>query len=138
MSTRKKNLVGKRLRQALDDACRGMFYVSETDSPIVPVLSATPNDVTIEEFIKNAVRSNGQVEKKPISAFFDRLISEKAWQSEDERSNAGRFSILRAIVLDQLDGPATYRIGRVQIDIFVLGRDAEGCIAGFRTRSVET
>ncbi|MCC6328916.1 MAG: hypothetical protein IT174_10400 [Acidobacteria bacterium] len=138
MSARKKNLVGKGLRQALDDACRGLVYVSETDSPIVPVLSATPNDVTVEEFIKNAVRSNGPVEKRPTAAFFDRLTSEKAWQNEEERSNAGRFSKLRAIVLDQLDGPATYRIGRVQIDIFVLGRDEEGRIAGFRTRSVET
>lgn len=138
MSARKKNLVGKGLRQALDDACRGLVYVSETDSPIVPVLSATPNDVTVEEFIKNAVRSNGPVEKRPTAAFFDRLTSEKAWQNEEERSNAGRFSKLRAIVLEQLDGTATYRIGRVQVDIFVLGRDAEGSIAGIRTRSVET
>ena len=131
-------MVGEGLRQALDDGCHGLVYVSETDIPIVPVLSAKPNYVTFEEFIKSAVRSDGPVEKRPITAFFDRLTSEKAWQNEDERSNAGRFSILRAIVLDHLDGPATYRIGRVQVDIFVLGRDAEGRIAGIRTRSVET
>jgi hypothetical protein len=133
----KNRLAGESLRAALEDECRGLVYISETDSEIVPVLVADDRSSPIEEFIEKQA-PGGSIEIRPTADFFKNLTADRAWHGEVERERVRRFRAVERIVVDNIGEARLFRAGRISIEIFVLGYDADGNIAGIRTQSVET
>jgi hypothetical protein len=131
----KNKLTGEALRNALGNVCRGLFYISETDSEITPVLAVGKRSLV--EFANESV-PDSPIETKPAEDFFQRLIKDREWHGEDERKRVRRFRKLSKVIFENLEDVAVLRVGRIRIDIFVVGYDADGNIAGIATRSVET
>ncbi len=135
----KKRLAGPALKKELEAACRGLVYMSETDCPISPVLETSPRESTLAEFVsRNLPAAPRFIEENPASNFFDRLIVDRDWHSASDKKLVRRFRRLESVLTDNLGDVKMFRAGRVQIEIFVLGRDDEGNIAGVRTSAVET
>lgn len=141
MGERKKNqLAGKALLAALEKACRGLFYISETDAEIAPVVAAGTDSKQFAEFIKEraSAAGGGPIGSKPAEEFFQRLTQDREWHTEAEKDKVRRFRKLRKVIFENLEEVTMFRIGRIKIEIFVLGYDAKGNIAGITTMSVET
>ncbi len=49
-----------------------------------------------------------------------------------------KFKRLKQLLIENLNELHVYRVGRVAIDIFVVGRDREGNLAGIKTKAIET
>lgn len=127
------------MRKKLEAACRGLVYISETDRSISPVLEAAGGETTLTEFVsRNLPVGSGSIKEKPSSLFFDRLTVDRDWHSADDKKMVRRFRRLESLLMDNLAEVTMFRAGRVQIEIFVLGRDDERNIAGVRTSAVET
>lgn len=136
---KKKKLSGERLLTALEDACRGLIFISETDSEIVPVFSDGQQVNSFLEFLKDQkLPADAPIEQKPAQDFFERLTTDRDWHREEEKKTVRRFRKLRKVIFNNLDEMTLFRIGLIRIDIFVLGFDADDNIAGIRTKSVET
>lgn len=137
MSHGKNNrLGGAELRTALENACRGLLYISETDAPIVPVLIERPGS-PLEETVRD-LEPEGSMATRTLDEFFDGLTKYQIWHGDEERKRVRQFRRVERMLLDNLEEPKVFKIGRIRFRIFVLGYDAAGNIAGIRTGSVET
>jgi hypothetical protein len=135
---RKKNkLEGESLRKLLQKACGGLVYISESDAEIEPILVEKDRSLSVEDLIEKTASSRA-IETKPAAEFFERLTRDREWHGEAERRNVGRFRDLERIIFDNIADLRMFRVGRIRVDIFVLGHDTEGNIAGIRTNAVET
>lgn len=133
---KKNNIAGKDLKRALEDACEGAVYISETDAAIEPVL-IEGTLLSIEEAAGNLAAS-GPVESMPVEEFFDKLTKDREWHGEAEKKRVRQFRKITMVISDNLADVRMFKAGRVRFRIFVLGRDVDGNIAGIRTESVET
>ena len=120
-------------------ACRGLVYISETDSDVEPVTGGPVGAVDAE-----SLRSEFDIERSfPIEsadpeAMFERLTREREWHTERDRANAAGFARLKAVFDDELTGLRVFRVGQINVDIYIVGIDRHGRIAGVRMHAVET
>lgn len=133
-----KNRSQKNFLHQLEKVTAGLVYVSEIDSAVEP-FRLTENAVkerdTFERLAK-AVSSNSNDEE--FQKFFKGLTTIKDWYQEKEKKKASQYLKLKRLLENSLTGLSVIRIGRIQIDIYVLGKDAKGNILGVRTKAVET
>lgn len=125
----------KDLREKVAD----LIYISETDAPIEPVFFVLPDDNSIENFLANESGSTrGSVDIRNAEIFFGRLTSEKEWFREEESKRAKQFAELQKFLEQNLYKIRVYRVGKVKIDIYVLGVFTDSEICGIKTFAVET
>jgi hypothetical protein len=124
-----------RLEQAVD----GLLFPSESDAPLhVFVWRATT------PFSREALRAHaGYDASTPIQAtdlesFFHPVTTPRAWYGEAEQKRMRRFMALRDLLNAELCNIKVYKIGTVAIDVYVVGRDANGMYLGVTTNVVET
>ena len=135
----KKRLAGQSLKRELEAASHGLVYVSEIDSPIGPIFEVPDANISIGTFVLESLSDGrGPMEERPSADFFDRLTADREWHSADNKTTVRRFRKLRKLMVGSLADLTMFRAGRVRIEIFVVGSDSEGNIAGIRTSAVET
>lgn len=123
-------------REKLIKACEDLTYVSETDAPVQPFV---PEEGSLDELaaaIKE--KSSGPVKRITLREFFANPTRERNWHNKKQKESVRRFVQLRELLEENLTDPVCFRAGRVQIDIFVVGIDGSGRLAGIRTYAVET
>lgn len=112
--------------QQIEEKAAGQYFISESDYPFVPVNWGS-TEIT-DEFLK------GQSEEKPDSEIEQKSFDE-FYAKYAPRENYG-------VVLDALKNNLTdlrvYRVGRVNIGVYLIGKSPEGNWLGLSTRSVET
>jgi hypothetical protein len=124
------------LLEQLRQATEGLLYISETDAPYEPFVW------TREEFGADSVTSETlraykglpfetPVDTMPVSSWLARA-------APPEHPHSPRYLFLLRVLTAQLTELAVWRIGTVQIDIFVVGKTANGDFAGVATKAVET
>lgn len=120
-------------------ATKGLFYISETDAEIVPYLGENAEAVTRNEILRQIGRSTGEpFEEVPPDAFFAQLTRVQEWFDNARKERAARFAALYEELKAGLRDLHVFRIGQTRIDIYVVGLNAEGRLAGIQTHSVET
>jgi len=112
------------LEKRLATACRGLVYVSETDSPVVPFLRMPSSKVGSTEL--------------SFDTFFNRLTTKKGWHTDAERKNAEGFARLKDLLESELNDIHVYKNGEIQLEITVAGRTKDGELAGVKMKAVET
>jgi len=112
------------LEKELAAACRGLVYISETDSTVEPFFVKKPQIPKGEEII--------------FDRFFERLTAKRDWHTVAESENAEGFAKLQSVLETELKDLHVYKIGKVQLEIVVVGRDKKGEFAGVRMKAVET
>jgi hypothetical protein len=114
----------------LKDAAKGLLFPSETDAPIEAFVwpgAASPPD-------EAAVRANAKVAKgtpveKTTLPDLTRTIPEES---------RGDFLPLFGVLAHHLSGTVVFKVGEVNIDVYIVGRTADGQYAGVKTQVVET
>lgn len=121
------------------NAANELFYISETDAEMIPFVWTNAESVTAEKVVELAATTGDQsVETVDPDAFFARLTQNRDWYGDLEKARAARFAELYAALKTDLRELHVFRIGRVRIDIIIVGLDREGRLAGVRTIAVET
>ena len=127
------------LSARLTDACQGLIYISETDADVTPFYGSATDVVTREIILQQANLPGDQpTEESSLEAFFGRLTEIRDWYGEPEKARAKKYSELQKLLGENLKKTKVFRVGRVQIDIFAVGIDQNGCLAGVTTKAVET
>ncbi|MCS6807648.1 MAG: nuclease A inhibitor family protein [Bacteroidota bacterium] len=123
------------LRLASED----LLYPSETDAPFVPFAWQAMRDFSIDKLlIATRHDRNTPVEGTELEDFFAPLTRIHEWFDDSERATAERFQNLVETLRAYLSDIAVYRIGTVDIDIYIIGKTADGYFAGLSTKAVET
>ncbi len=136
----KKNLSKEKnlppIVQELEKLCRSLRYPSEVDSPISPFFNVGEFPET--RLADQRTASEATVETADIDEFFGRVTCERNWHNTEDKKRVDRFRKLEAFMKSNLREISLYRIGRIRIDIYVVGIDAEGNTVGIQTNTVET
>ena len=118
---------------------KNLYYSSETDAEINAFKGTTAATLTVGEVL-NQTRNkpDAPVEQRDFNEFFDRLTKIEDWFGDEEKANAAKFAALKDLLARNLRDLAVYKIGKIQLDIYVVGLPAENILIGIRTKAVET
>jgi hypothetical protein len=130
---------GNTLDQQLMETVRGLFYLSETDAEVYPFKGQATDSVTKENLLLQIGKTNDiKIEEKDFTEFFQPLIVIEDWYGEEERKMTEKFVRLKDLLQQNLRNLKVFRLGKKEIDIFVVGLDQENILRGIQTKAVET
>lgn len=126
------------VKAELTRASTGLLWMSESDYPFEVV--EADGSGNIEDAVKSLAGDNraAQVERRTVDEFFHPAITSHAGETEERRAMTNRYRELMEIINRELDAPAVYRVGSVQVQVYILGRTGDGKLVGLKTTSIET
>lgn len=125
---------------ALQQAIKGLQYMSETDAPFEvihwPDTSSTLDARKVLEL--SGHKPKDPVQNMSVEDFFKPLIETRSWHGAAEKADVRKYQELLGVIKTKLSDPQVFRVGNIQIDIFVVGKTPQGDWMGVKTKAVET
>jgi hypothetical protein len=131
-------MTDEQILDALREATRGLTFMSESDYPL-EVFNWGAAEPT-HEFLRGLTgeASDTPVETKTATDFFRVAASEPNWKGSEELVTARRFQTVQRLLEQNLTDVKVFRVGSINIPVYVAGRGASGNWLGVSTRVVET
>jgi hypothetical protein len=131
--------MNQELKGSLAEASAGLIYISETDAEITPFEGGQTGAVTAAELLAQAGHAaDAPVEERGFEEIFARLTRVYEGADEAHVATAGRFAALKSVLEQNLRGLKVFKVGKIQLDVYIVGLDAEGNLSGVQTKAVET
>jgi hypothetical protein len=117
----------------------GLLFMSEADYPFEIVYREGQREMS-PEYLRELSGQSGDapVEVRSVDDFFRVAVSEPAWKGETELAVAKRYQALLRLLKENLDELKAYRVGEINIRVYIIGRAKTGNWLGVSTRVVET
>ena len=122
----------------LKAACRSLTFISETDADVIPFAAKKPASSSLESYLNALDITSKEIEEREFEKFFERLTTEKDWHGPREKDRSKRWSELQRVLEKYLEDIRVIRAGEIRIDIYIVGVDASGMLAGVKTKAIET
>jgi len=128
-----------RLKEQIKVAVEGLYFMSETDSEISPFFGGQAQSVTKEEILSQTKSpTDAPVEERNFTDFFSRLTEIQDWFGDEEKATAQKFAELKKLLESNLRDLKVFKIGKIQLDVYAVGLNAENNLLGIQTKAVET
>ena len=130
------------LRGEVVTAAEGLVYTSESDRPfewfeLAGAAAGWPYGAG--EFARRVGAAAGApVEERTLDRFFKPHIETVDPLDTRAQEIRPRYEALKKLLATRLGEVRVFRIGRIEIDCYVVGDDGRGNLAGVRTVAVET
>lgn len=128
----------KRFVGQIEEIVKNLYYISETDSEIFAFVGERAEDVSAETVLKQLGRDSDPVEERNFEDFFKRLTEIHEWFGDEETRAANQFSELKEFLTNNLRDIKVFKIGEIEVDIYIVGLDKKNILKGVRTKAVET
>lgn len=126
------------LLDTLKQASAGLQYTSESDYPF-DVFSWQTDTLTAEQvLIETKHPENTPVQVWDLDKFFDQATEEKDWYGPEDKKTVARYKHLVHTLQTTLSDIQVYRVGEIELDVYIVGKTPEGSLAGLSTKVVET
>ncbi|MBE9042795.1 nuclease A inhibitor family protein [Oscillatoriales cyanobacterium LEGE 11467] len=125
------------LLERLREATHGLVWRSESNYPF-EVFCWEGSRLSLEELIKRTGYSTDTIEILQLDRFFERVTQLKDWHDDEEAKEVQQYQNLVALLQDTLDDLVVFRLGKVEIAIYIVGTTSEGNLAGISTTAIET
>ena len=124
----------------LQEAIQHLLYMSESDAPF-EVVHWENGRGPLDR--KQVLALTGYEENTPIKEitlhdFFKDLIQKKSWYGEIERETMRQYQRLFAVIQQRLTDVKVFFLGKVRVEIYIVGRSADGDWVGVKTTAIET
>lgn len=131
-------MTDEQLLEALREATRDLTFMSESDYPF-EVFNWGAAEPT-HEFLRGLTgeAADTPVETTTTAHFFRVAASEAEWKNELQLTAARRFQTLLQLLEQNLSDLTVFRVGAVNIPVYIAGRGSSGNWLGVSTRVVET
>ena len=127
------------LSQQIKTAAEGLWYISETDAEISPFTGSRSGAVTKENLLAQIGKpEDTPVEERGFDEMLERFITIKDWFGDEEKATAEKFAALKSLLEKNLTDLKVFKVGKIEVEIYFVGLDAEGNLAGIQTKAVET
>jgi Nuclease A inhibitor-like protein len=122
----------------LKQASEGMLYTSESDYPF-DVFSWKTDTLTPEQVLIETKHSeNTPIQVWDLDKFFAQATQEKDWYGPEEKETVAQHKHLVHTLQTTLSDIQVYRVGEIELDVYIVGKTPEGSLAGLSTKVVET
>ena len=126
--------------QALKTATNGLLYMSEADSPFELVHWEKRDTILSSADLLSFIgQSSGlPVENVGLGEFFHDLIQDHDWHDAEAKKMVDKYRNLLTVLKGHLTDLRAFKVGEIEIDIYIVGQTAAGDLAGVMTTAVET
>jgi hypothetical protein len=123
----------------LSKAADGLLFSSEADYPLEPFIWTDPEPFSPDALYKLAgLPKSTPIKKKDVSEFFAPMLHTYEGATADAHERVARFRTLVQLLHQYLSDVAVYKLGTVEMPTYIVGRLADGTVAGLRTTVVQT
>ena len=123
----------------LKQASEGLLFASETDAPFEVIHWPAQGELTPAKLLQLTNHPpDAPLEIISVDEFFDTSTAEEDWHDGEEEKTVKRFQNLVSILKQNLSQLQVYRVGNVEIDVYIVGMTDGGGLAGLSTKLVET
>ncbi len=130
------------LLEKLKQASNNLLFPSESEYPFDVFLwtfTADKPEINPELIIKTLKKpSETSIEIIDIDPFFEVATTEQDWHGQEEKEIVKKYQNLVKVIKENLTEIKVARIGKIEIDIYILGKTASNDIAGLSTKVIET
>ena len=124
-----------RLRQL----SKGLLWMSESDYPFETIYWKNQGNLTKKKLLQLSGHDlNTLVEVEQLDRFFVLAIKEQDWHEQEKKAEFKRYRVLLDFLKNYLRDIKVYRVGEVEIDIYIVGRTNSRNLAGLSTKAIET
>lgn len=126
--------------KALEQAIEGLLFMSESDYPFQIIQWNQQPEIT-PEYLR--IQTSGAdmdtpVTRQYVDDFFRAATSEPAWKKDAELETARKYQSLVRLLKESLSDLIVYRVGAINITIYIIGKGRTGNWLGLTTQVVET
>ena len=133
------NQLKNKLLERLESLTEGLFYISETDAPITAFIGDKTESVTPAEILKQTKSAaDTPISETGFTEFFSNLTEIQDWFGEEETELARKFAALKEFLEKNIKDLKVFKIGKIELETYVVGLDGENNVAGIKTKAVET
>ncbi|GAB4242505.1 MAG: nuclease A inhibitor family protein [Stanieria sp.] len=123
----------------LKQASEGLLWLSESDYPFETVYWENLNCLDSSKLLQITGHDlSTKVEVRELDQFFQQATEAQDWYNAQELAECQRYQALVNLLQTHLKQIKVYRVGQVEIDVYILGKTESGSIAGLSTKVVET
>ncbi|MEG3833974.1 nuclease A inhibitor family protein [Microcoleus sp. Pol10_D6] len=123
----------------LQQTSKNLLFLSETDAPFEVIHWQTQEQLTPAKLLQLTEHPpDAPVELRTVDEFFAIATQEEDWHDEEEEETVKRFQNLVSILKQNLSQLQVYRVGNVEIDVYIVGMTDGGELVGLSTKLVET
>ncbi|WP_433934967.1 nuclease A inhibitor family protein [Sorangium cellulosum] len=126
------------LLASLQEAAQGLLFPSESDHPLHPTRWDVDASSPAALLAAEELAADTAVEVTTVGDFFAPVLDPPEEAGEAAQAEAARYRRLVDLLERQLTDLRVYRVGRVAIDVYALGRHPSGAWIGVKTKVVET
>jgi hypothetical protein len=130
------------IRERLEQAAEGLLYTSESDRPFEAFElpgGGAGWPYGVEEFARRVgAPADAPLGEQSLYQLFAPHIERTDPYDTQTQALRPRYEALRALLAGSLREVRVFRIGRIEIDVYAVGEDGGGSLAGLRTVAVET
>ncbi len=126
--------ISDRLKQATTD----LLWSSESDYPFEIVSWELGIELTPSDLFSNIYDTDLTIESISLTDLFEPVLTIEDWYEQAELDLVDRYTNLLDSINNNLSEVQVFRVGEVEIDIYIIGKTPTGDIIGLKTRSVET
>ncbi len=124
-----------------------LWYPSETDAPVTVVVwpmpspepdSADQPTASAKLVPQELAMARDPLTEHPADHFFQPILRQPFWHSAQGEHLAQRYEALQQFLRATLTDLRTYRLGQVEVALYVIGQHPGGHYVGVKTHVVET
>jgi hypothetical protein len=119
-----------RLKQTTAD----LLWISESDYPF-QIVVWSDKEINLMLFPD---RANEKIEMISLDNFFAPALEVEDWYGLEELATVDRYKLLLETINANLTDLKVFRIGSIEIDLYIVGKTPSGDIIGLQTTIVET
>lgn len=132
-------MTNKEITDQLLAASEGLLWTSESEYPFEVFLWEGAARLTHEEVIqKTGHSSDTPIESVTVDNFFSVATTSEDWHGDEEKEMVAKFKALVQTIKLNLANSTVYRLGEIEIDVYIIGEIPSGSLAGLSTKVVET
>jgi hypothetical protein len=135
-----KGMNDAELMNTLEEAIAGLQWMSESAFPFTVVYWQDESPLFTPERLLQLTNhpSDTPVETETVDDFFAIATQAQDWHDAEATAIVKRYQVLVGTLKQSLDALTVYRLGQVNLDLYIIGKTATGAVAGLATQAVET
>jgi hypothetical protein len=123
----------------LKQASNGLLCLSESDAPFEVIHWPTQGELTPAKLLQLTNHPpDAPLKMLAVDDFFARATQEEDWHDQEEREMVQRFQNLVSVLKQNLSQLQVFRVGSINIDVYIVGVTPSGNWTGLSTKLVET
>ncbi|MBD2494747.1 nuclease A inhibitor family protein [Nostoc sp. FACHB-280] len=127
--------------QSLQQTSHSLLMMSESEFPFAVVFWSGEGQESLTnqkllQLTNHPVET--PIEIVELDYFFRNLAEEKEWHDDIQRQDVQKFQSLVQTLKNNLTDIKVYRLGTIDIDVYIIGKTPAGDLAGISTKVIET